>query len=127
MANLSNPTIQIDGVTVAYKPNSLSYKLGRGDMTQRTQQSGQIVETVGNIDSETKLSMVKFTMVTTDTSISLVDQWLETRKSGGSTIEIFEEDTSPAFQKMQILTEPETGTGSEGEIEVDFSGPPGQA
>jgi hypothetical protein len=124
MANLANPTIIVDDETVSFKASSLSYKEGLGDAKVRTQQSGNGVTTVVTVDSETKISMVKFTMILTQDSDSLTRSWAAKRETGGCTIEFFD-GMRKSFVEMILITDPEKMTGAEGEVEVEFNGPPG--
>ena len=124
MANLANPTVIVNGATIEIVPNTWRYKSGRGDTTVRTNQAGQNVRTVKNVDAETQMSMAAFTMITTAQNIALVEEWLALRSSGGVSIEAFDEDNSLGFQGMVITTEPEYVGGAEGTIELEFQGDP---
>lgn len=124
MANLANPIVVVNGETIEIRANTWKHKKGAGDMTVRTQQAGTRVTTVGNIDTETKKSMVGFELNTTAANEARKDAWLEARKTGGVTIEAFDEDNSLAFSGMYLLTEPETSGGAEGIIACEFEGPP---
>jgi len=126
MTNLATPTVAVDDDTVEIVPNSLKYKLGKGDINIRTQQAGPTVTTIANEDAETKLSMVGFSVILTELSDVQIDEWLEARTSGGVTIEFFDGSIARSFSKMVLVTDPERQTGSEGSVELDFQGPPGQ-
>lgn len=125
MSNLATPTVVVNDDTIEITPNSLKYKLGKGDINIRTQQAGTSVTTVVNEDAETKLSMVGFSMILTETADVQVDKWLEARTGGGVTIEFFDGSIARAFKGMVLVTEPERSTGSEGSVELEFQGPPG--
>ena len=125
MVNLATPTVVINDDTIEIAPNSLKYKMGKGDVNIRTQQAGTSVTTIVNEDSETKLSMVGFSLILTSTSDVQVDKWLEARTSGGVTIEFFDGTISRSFSGMVLVSEPERTTGSEGSVELEFQGPPG--
>lgn len=124
MPNLANPTVIIDDETIEIKPNSLSYKDGRGDAKVRTQAAGDGVTTVVTVDAETKISMVKFTMLLTSNSDISTNQWASKRETTGCTIEFFD-GIRKSFVRMALMTDPEKMTGAEGEVEVEFQGPPG--
>lgn len=124
MSNLATPTLAVDDETVEFKANSLSYKDGKGDFSIRTQQSGASVTVVANKNAETQLSMVKFTCLTTDVSDAQKNRWLDARETGGCTIDLFDGSIEKAYRGMILMSEPETSTGSEGEIEFEFQGPP---
>lgn len=124
MANLATPTVSVNDDVIEIQPNSLSFKKGKGDFVLRTQQAGSAVSVIANANVETKLSMVKFTMLMSDVSTELVDQWLLDRENNGSTIDIFDGSISTGFQRMFLISEPEQMTGSDGTIEFEFQGPP---
>lgn len=123
MSNLSTPTVAVNDDVVEIKPNSFSYKAGRGDYTVRTQQAGNVATVVANKNAESQMSMCKFTLLTTATSWELVQTWLDARENGGVTIDAFDGSINLAFRNMILVSEPEISTGSEGEIEVEFQGP----
>ncbi len=124
MSNLATPTIAVNDDIVEIKPNSFSYKAGRGDFKLRTQQAGTVATTVASKDAESQMSMAKFTLLTTAANHSKVLEWLDARENGGVTIDAFDGSINLAFRNMILVTEPEISTGSEGEIEVEFQGPP---
>jgi len=127
MANLATPTVAVNDDTIEIQPNSLSYKTGRGDFSLRTQQAGNSVSVVANKNAETSLSMVKFTLIMTDTAHEQVEQWLQDRENNGTTIDIFDGSIQVSFQRMFLVSEPERQTGSEGSVELEFQGPPASA
>ena len=120
---LENPTVQINDVTIPIKPNSLSYKTGRGDRNIRAQSAGgNSIETVMTEDAETKKSMVKATfLMTKDVDASVID-WMDNRDE--NSIRISEGDFTKSFRLMAVVGEPELNTGADGEVEVEFCGPP---
>jgi len=120
---LENPTVQINDVTIPIKPNSLSYKTGRGDRNVRSQSAGgDSIETVMTEDAETKKSMVKATFIMTkDVDASVID-WMDNRDE--NTIRLSQGDFTKSFRKMAVLGEPEMPTGADAEVEVEFEGPP---
>lgn len=124
MANLATPTVAVNDDTIEILPNSLSFKTGRGDYALRTQQSGDGVTVIANRNAESRLSMVKFTLIMTDANHEKVESWLNDRENNGSTIDVFDGNVQVAFQQMYIVSEPERQTGSDGTIEVEFQGPP---
>lgn len=124
MSNLATPTIAVNDDVVEIKPNSWSFKPGRGDYSVRTQQAGGVATVVANKNAETQMSVAKFVMLTTATSWDLVQSWLDARENGGVTIDAFDGSINLAFRNMILVTEPEISTGSEGEIELEFQGPP---
>ena len=124
MGNLASPTVAVNDDVIEIKPNSFSWKAGRGDYTVRTQQAGGVATVVANKNAETQMSMCKFVLLTTATSWDQLQTWLDARENGGVTIDAFDGSINLAFRNMILVSEPEISTGSEGEIELEFQGPP---
>ena len=124
MANLANPTVIVDNEVIEIRANTLRFKTGAGDTTTRTQQAGENVTTINNVNAETKMGFVAFEMNTTSANLARKDRWLSARRTGGVTIEFFDEDNSYSFSGMFITTEPEASGGAEGVIPFEFSGNP---
>ncbi|MGR3179832.1 MAG: hypothetical protein ACUZ8E_17470 [Candidatus Anammoxibacter sp.] len=122
---LSNPTIEVNDITIRILPNTLSYKLGKGDVNVRAQSAGgNSVESVFTEDAETKISMVKFSMTVTDVNRDLVESWQENRFQGGNTIRFSEKtSTKPlSFAGMVVMTDPEYSVGADSTVEIEFEG-----
>lgn len=122
LKTLSNPTVEVNDVTIAIVPNSLSYKNGSGDKKVFTQSSGgNGVQIVITEDAETKKSMVKFKLYNTAANIQLTKDW---GVLFSNTISISEDQISESFQDMVIVTEPEKNIGADGDLELEFEGAP---
>lgn len=120
---LSNPALEVNDQSLAFVPNSLSYKKGQGDKTVKPQSAGgNSVETVVTINAETKKSMVKFKLMPTKDNSDLVDGW--TNNVSGNTIRLSEGDLTVSFRGMIVTTEPERVIGADGELELTFEGMP---
>jgi hypothetical protein len=125
MASLSNPVVEINDDLIKIKPNSLSFKKGKGEKNMRTQSAGgDSVETVRTVNAETKKSMVKFTLLTTQEAVEKFDLWDE--NDDRNLIRLSEAKTSfnIVFRRMSIISDNEITVGAEGEFEVEFEGPP---
>jgi hypothetical protein len=126
MANLSNPTIEINDDTIKYKNNSLTFKIGKGEKKIRSQSAGgNSIDIVETVDGETKIAIVKFIMLTTAENLSLYESWQDAGK-GGNTIRLSEKesDLTLSFRKMSLISDEEITTGAEGEFAIEFQGPP---
>ena len=122
---LSNPTVEVNDDTITILPNSLTYKEGQGDVNVRPESAGgNSIEVVVTDNAETKKSMCKFKFSNTDTHLNQVKEWLAARTNGGVTISLSEDGIQVAFRSMILITEPERSVGADGEIEVEFEGPP---
>jgi hypothetical protein len=135
MASLSNPVVEINDDLIKIKPNSLSFKKGKGEKNMRTQSAGgDSVETVRTVNAETKKSMVKFTLLTTQEAVEKFDLWDENddrnlirlENDDRNLIRLSEAKTSfnIVFRRMSIISDNEITVGAEGEFEVEFEGPP---
>lgn len=128
MGTLSNPTVEVNDDVISILPNSLSYKEGQGDRNVRAESAGgsSIVPIITD-NAETKISMVKFKMSNADNHLSQVKEWMAAGIDG-VTINLSQEGSSTqvAFRNMVVTTEPERSIGADGEIEVEFAGPPAE-
>jgi hypothetical protein len=121
--DLGAPTVQINNVTVAVKPNSISYKKGYGDRNVRSESAGgNSIETVMTEDAETKKSMFKATFIMKQSMDALLDEWMDNGNT--NTIRMSQGSFSVPFRKMAVVGEPERITGADGEVEVEFCGQP---
>jgi hypothetical protein len=123
---LSNPVVEINDQTILIKPNSLSFKKGVGEKRARTQSAGgNEIDVVNTEDAETKMSMIKFTLLTTNENIESYEEW-QSAGNGGNIIRMSEKnsDLSIPFRRMTLISDNEIGVGAEGEFEVEFNGPP---
>lgn len=126
MSTLSNPVVEINDEVIHIKGNSLSFRKGKGEKRVRTQSAGgNQISVVTTTDAETKMSVVKFTMLTTNENIALYDSW-DAAGENGNVIRLSEKDGSLAlaFRQMTLISDNEIGTGAEGEFEIEFNGPP---
>jgi len=122
---LSNPTVEVNDDVITILPNSLVYKEGQGDANVRAESAGgNSIEVVVTDNAETKKSMCKFKFSNTDTHLKQVKEWLAARTNGGVTISLSEGTIQVPFRSMIMLTDPERAVGADGEIEVEFEGPP---
>ena len=123
VAGIANPTLKVNGTTVAIVPNSLSYKLGTGDKVQRPMSSGGNSVTIVTTDNaETKMSMCKFSVPNTPAGLALTRDTADNNEQ--NTIEIAEPNLQVAFTQMALTTEPERPLTQDGVIELEFMGPP---
>lgn len=121
---LALPTIEVNDRVISYKPNSLTYKGGLGDLVVRHQTAGEGVgEEVLTEDAETKIGMVKFTLLAETGNTDLANEWMRaSRDLAGVTIRLSAEGFTRSFRNMRVTTEPEISLGSEGEFEIEFMG-----
>ncbi len=73
---LANPQVEVNGLSVAIVPNSLSFTGGGGEQTVKSQSAGgESVEQVFFDNAESKFSMVKFDLYSTDDNIANARIW----------------------------------------------------
>jgi hypothetical protein len=126
MAALANPVVEINDKVIQVKGNSLSFKKGTGEKRVRAQTAGgNSIEVVSTEDAETKMSMVKFTLLSTNENIESYEEW-QSAGDGGNIIRMSEKNSplSIPFRRMTLISDNEIGVGAEGEFEVEFNGPP---
>lgn len=121
MATLFAPTVMVNGVSVAIKPNSFSYKEGFGERKVRIASGGGGTLTqVVSEDIETQLSTCKFMLYSTSDNVSLVRTW---QKDGdANAVEVTDKDNfSRVFTNAIITNDPDVALGVDGELEVEFT------
>ena len=120
---LANPAVEINNRTTPIKPNSLTYKTGKGDRTVRAQSSGgNSVQMVVSDNAETKKSMVKITLLTNKTNAEVYAEYQDS--TSGVAIRLSDGTFVKSFRNMILITDPEVTTGADGEFELEFEGPP---
>ena len=120
---LSNPTVEVNDDTIAIIPNSLTYKEGQGDRKVKAESAGgNSISTVVTVDAETKISDCKFKLYNTADNLNRIKEWMA--EDEGVTISLSEDDVTVAFNNMVVTTEPERAVGADGELEIEFMGPP---
>lgn len=121
--SLSTPTILVNNVPVAIKPNSFSWDEGDGDKNIRIASvGGGSIQTFTGEDVETKMSNPKFTMFTSPENLALLKNW---RAPGSSNvIQATAPGFSRTFSNAVLLTKTPITTGVEGEMEVEFQSDP---
>ncbi len=123
MKTLSNPTVEVDDDTISIIPNSLSYKEGQGDRNVKAESAGgSAITPIVTINAETKISMCKFKLSNTEDHLNQIKEWMG--EDEGVTISLSEGEIQVAFREMVVTTEPERAVGADGELEVEFMGPP---
>lgn len=122
---LSNPTVEVDDDVISIIPNSLSYKEGSGDTQVKAESGGgNSIVTIVTENAETKISMCKFKLSNTEEHLNQIKEWKASNDDGGVTISLSEGAIQVAFREMILTVEPERTVGADGELEVDFQGPP---
>jgi len=127
MATLFAPTVQVNGDTIAIKPNSFSYTEGFGERKVRVASSGGGATTqITSEDIETRISTCRFMLYSTEDSVALIRDWQDRRSANA--IEVSDKDVFKRnFQKAIITNDPNVALGVDGEIEVEFTSNPARA
>lgn len=121
MGGLSTPQVIVNDEVVAIKPNSLSYTEGRGERNVRTKSAGGgSTSVVVTRNAETETSMVKFVVLTEDTSIETVLGWLDLFDA--NRVEFSEGGLDRTVTQATVTNNPEVNIGESGEIEIEFTG-----
>ena len=123
MRAISNPTVKWNGNTISIVANSLSYKLGDGDKVIRAiSAGGNAITPVVTENVETKLSMIKFSVPNTSEGLRLSREMAQAGEA--NEFQIVDEEAQVSFSTMALMTEPERPLTQDGEIELEFMGPP---
>lgn len=121
---LTNPQVEVNGLSVDIVPNSLSYTEGGGEQTVKAQSSGgDKVSSVFFENAETKLSMLKFEVYATDVNVALARIWKFNKNdnfisvTGGS-----QSNTQRILQFAALTNDYEVELKNEGVISIEFHG-----
>lgn len=121
---LTNPQLEVNGLSVAIVPNSLTYTEGKGEQTVKAQSAGGASsESVFFNNAETLLSMLKFELFSTDKNIELARIWKTSANnnictwSGGPN-----SDTQRAIKSAALTNNYEVELKNEGIISLEFHG-----
>lgn len=123
---LANLTVEINDQVVEYKPNSLNFRGGLGNLNVRFQTGGgDAGSTVITEDAESKVSMVKLVLISTAANADRVTEYgLISRDLNGNVIRISGQGLTRNFAEMRLITDPEIAAGSDAEYEIVFEGRP---
>jgi hypothetical protein len=124
---LSNPTVLVNNVQVAVKPNSVVYDEGLGEQTIRAASTGGgSVEQVYSRNVETEFGMVKFEMASTIDNIKLQREWKVAQNQ--NLVQVFgrtaDGDVSRTFTQAAVLNAIEVPLGSDADIAIEFKSNP---
>lgn len=120
---LYNPEIVINNGQIVFKPNTVTFVLGKGETkVEALSAGGGFVETAHSVDVSTKISKFKVMVETTDENITLIRQWKEI--IGNMSITISDEEFHITFRNVSMINDPEIQVKSEPEIEVELHGDP---
>lgn len=121
--SLSAPTLIINNDIIAYVPNSLTHKMGHGEITQRVATTGgEAVKFVISEDVSTKIGTVKFSLYNTQSSIDLINNWKIMSKTGDVAITVNQDAISADYSEMVMINDPDLDTGFDSEIEIEMHG-----
>lgn len=117
------PQVEVNNITIFIKANSLNWKRGAGERKTRTASGGAgRLETYNTEDIETKQSEVKFTLITTNENVELIEEWQDNFDT--NVVRFTEKGISRTQNRAIIQNDPENMAGVEGEVEIIFSGEP---
>ena len=123
IAGLATPQILVNGATVGIKPNSFDYDEGFGERNVRVKSAGgssrQMVVTE---NVETQKSGIKFTLLTEDTSITIVRGWLALKDQ--NIIQAGDVGFDRVFNQAIITNVPKNMLGVDGEMEIEWESQP---
>lgn len=122
---ISNPAVLVNGQPIAIVANSLETNSGDGEQIVRpTSVGGGSIVLVVTKNVETQKSMVNFKLTSTATNLRLIQDIKRDRTAGGTDIQIADENFQGAFPEMILLADPTIPMTQDGEIELQFEGPP---
>ena len=120
---LSTATVVLNNETISVVPNSISMKLGAGESVVKTETFGNgSVEPVYFENLETKKSMLKFSVMPKDVSLSKIKEWKASK--GNNVALLITPENSFTFTSLALISDPDIVFSSDGEIELEFNGAP---
>ncbi len=122
MTTLNNPIITVDDTNVKVVPNSVAYNDGDGEVTLRPQSVGETIENVESVNAETKIGMVKFSLISTDENADLLRTWIRSGSAHTVTLSVRNTDFTRSFRNMKVTNNPDIELGHDANIEVEFKG-----
>jgi hypothetical protein len=120
MSALNVVQITVNNEPIGIKPNSFKFKPGIGDRNVRTKMSGNNIDTVVSTDIETAKGMCSFTLLTEGDTIATVTTWQNNLDANVVVGQDTETGKTYTFTRAIIITDPEFGTGVDGETEIEF-------
>lgn len=122
---LSNITLQVNGVVVAYVPNTLTSINGRGERKIMTLTGGGAsLKHVFSEDITTRMGKISFQVVSTAFDIQNVNAWQDNGFNNVVVLSDVETGYSLTMQKATIVNDPEFSYSADGVISVEFQGTP---
>ena len=120
----SDPTILVNDIPYSIVPNSVVHKFGLGETkVDAASIGGGAVEVNVTEDAETKVSMMKFKMFTTEENEAAFKSWKQT--PGANTVVYSESGQKPLTGTfMSVVNDPEWEDQASGQVEIDFQGAP---
>lgn len=120
---MTNPSMEINNNAISYVPGSLSHNEGAGDTKVRIGTTGGgSTQVYFSEDVESQFSVVKFSLIPTETNIKLIREWRAANRINGSVINLSDGTYTQAYTEMALIASPEINTGPDGEIEIEFNG-----
>ena len=118
-----NPTLVINNIAIPVRPNSVTFKEGKGEQNMRVQSAGGgNTEIVYGANVETNISSLMFEMINTAANIELARGWKTNLNANAGTLT--GQGLSRSFNNMAILNDYEVQLSSDGVIAIEMSGDP---
>lgn len=122
---LSNLTLRVNNRAVGYKPNTLAFKTGKGEISVKGVSIGAGLSDIAVSENvETFVGQIKFELYTTAKNEDLFKEWKEAPISTGNTVKIFGTDFTGTMTGAVVMNDPDMKTGVDESFEVTFDGNP---
>jgi hypothetical protein len=121
---LSNNTVLVNDIPQAIVPNSVSYKVGYGEVTVRSATVGGGAKvSVHSENAENAIGYVKFEMYVTEDARASIKAWK--LQLGLNRVQGIQTGGSPfSLNGASMTNEPEFNPTADGTVEVEFMGDP---
>lgn len=122
---LSNLTLRVNNRTVGYKPNTLSFVTGRGEISTKGVSVGAGISDISVSENvETFVGKIKFELYTTAENEDLFKEWKEAAIAVGNVVKIFGTAFTGTMTSATVKNDPDMKTGVDESFEVEFEGKP---
>lgn len=122
---LSSVILEVDDDIVGYKPNSLKFTDGDGELVAYSVSKGNgKVDVVFGINDETKIGKISFELYGTAANIAKKRSWSQKRKTGGVAIRLSDSVSgfTRTFKTMNLSNDGELTISQESSVSCEFQG-----
>lgn len=120
---LSNPSVRVNGQTIAIVPNSLVAVPGDGETSVRAASGGgDSISTVTTVNAESKIGKVMFDIYNTADALDNIATWKS--QPDANVVQIVDGSLRYNMQSASMTNDPEQNLSADGVTSIEFHGAP---